>query len=310
MRILRSIADLATLPGPVVLAAGTFDGLHLGHQALIARVQAEAASVGGTPVVMTFDRHPASLIRPERAPKLLTPQPAKLALLEQLGVPVVLLLEFNEELASHPAEEFIRALAASAQPLRMICVGSQWSFGRGGAGNITLLEHLGKELGFSVGRLAPVELEGKPISSTRIRHAIASGDFAEAEACLGRPFLLSGSVVTGAGLGKKLGFPTANLDVDGMQLPPDGVYAVRVHEGGRCFAGVANLGVRPTVEAALHRTAEVHLFDHSEHLVGKELSLEFVKHLRGEQKFPDLTALTAQIARDCEQARELLRARP
>ena len=305
MQILRSIADLAHLSGPVVLAAGTFDGLHLGHQALIGRALEEAVRVGGTAVVMTFDRHPATITRPDKAPKLLTPNDAKLALLEQIGVPVVLLLEFNEALSSIPAEEFIRSLAEAAKPLHKICVGSEWFFGRGGAGNITLLEKLGGELGFSVEGISPVEIGGKAISSTRIRKAIAKGDFDEASACLGRSFLLIGKVVTGEGLGAKMGFPTANLEVEGMQLPPDGVYAVKVQFEGKRYCGVANVGMRPTVDhsAAPKRTVEVHLFDQNDNLVDKELRVEFVKHLRGEQKFPDLAALTAQISRDCEQAR-------
>lgn len=308
MKTIRSIADLASLSGPVVLAAGTFDGLHLGHQALIGRALEEAARVGGTAVVMTFDRHPASITRPDKAPKLLTPNAAKLALLDQIGVPVVLLLEFSETLSSIPAEEFIHTLAAAAKPLHKICVGSQWFFGRGGAGNITLLEKLGGELGFSVEGISPVEIRGKTISSTRIRKAIAKGDFDEASACLGRPFLLIGTVVTGAGLGARIGFPTANLDVDGMQLPPDGVYAVKVQLEGKSYCGVANVGMRPTVDrsAAPKRTVEVHLFDQNDTLVDKELRVEFVEFLRGEHKFPDLPSLTAQIASDCKQARHLL----
>ncbi len=308
MRTLRSIADLASLSGPVVLAAGTFDGLHLGHQALIGRALEEAALVGGTAVVMTFDRHPASITRPDKAPKLLTRNEEKLSLLERLGAPVVLMLEFNRELAAIPAEEFIRTLCAVA-PLHKICVGSQWSFGRGGVGNIPLLKQLGEELGFSVESIPPVEIEGAPISSTRIREAVAKGDFLIAKKCLGRSFLLSGKVVTGRGLGATIGFPTANLEVEGMQLPPDGVYAVRVQVEGVTHHGVANVGVRPTVDHSLHpkRTVEVHLFDFSSSLVGKELNLEFVHYLRGEQKFSSVEELEAQISRDSEQARQLLR---
>ena len=308
MQTLRSIADLASLSGPVVLAAGTFDGLHLGHQALIGRAIREAALIGGTAVVMTFDRHPASITRPDKTPKLLTRNATKLALLEQIGVPVVLLLEFNEKLAAIPAEEFIRSLCEAANPLHKICVGSQWSFGRGGAGNITLLKKLGGELGFSVESIPPVDVDGSAISSTRIREAIATGDFQAAAQCLGRSYLLSGNVVAGMGLGGTIGFPTANLDVQGMQLPPEGVYAVLVHFDGNVQPGVANLGVRPTVDYSTDpkRTLEVHLFDFSEDLVGKELALEFVHFLRGEQKFSGLEELKAQISHDCEQARAVL----
>lgn len=172
---------------------------------------------------------------------------------------------------------------------------------------MALLKELGVEWEFEVVRIDPVLVADAPISSTRIREAIASGDFSESSACLGRPFLLTGKVVSGAGLGATLGFPTANLGIDGMQLPPNGVYAVSVHREGRVYPGVANIGVRPTVDPTCSkRTVEVHLFDWSEDLVGKELSLEFVKFLRGEEKFSDLEALKGQIAKDCEWARAIL----
>lgn len=309
MIILKSIQELANLQGPIVLAAGTFDGLHLGHQALIRRAMDEAAACGGTAVVMTFDRHPASVVRPDRAPKLLTLNESKIALLDRMEVPALLLLEFTPELASVSAEEFIASLVAQSHPLRMICVGSQWSFGKGGRGTLTLLEQMGRELGFSVTQINPVEVHGSAISSTRIRNAITSGDFAEAKACLGRPFLLVGKVVKGAGLGATIGFPTANLDIEGMQLPPDGVYAVTVTSEGLQFLGVCNIGLRPTVEkASTKRTVEIHLFDVSQDFVGNELSIEFIKFLRSERKFNGMDELREQISRDCLEARTIFSA--
>jgi len=307
MIILRSISELASLPGPVVLAVGTFDGLHMGHQALIRHAMEEALRVNGTAVVMTFDRHPCALVRPDHCPKLLTTQHAKIGILKQMGVPALLLLEFNMQLASLSAEEFITELAAAGHPLHMICVGFQWSFGKGGAGNVAVLERLGKSLGFAVSQIPPVEVGGSQVSSTRIRAAIAAGEFPDAEACLGRPFLLSGRVVRGAGLGSRIGFPTANLGTEGMQLPPDGVYAVRVMHEGIVTAGVINIGFRPTVDAPEPcRSVEVHLFDWSQNLVGQELTIEFVGYLRGEKKFPNLDALVTQIKKDCTNARGVL----
>lgn len=307
MKILTSIKELSMLKGPIVLAAGTFDGLHLGHQKLIRRAIELALEIGGTPVVMTFDRHPASLIRPEVAPSLLTTINAKLQILDQMGVPFVLLIEFNTSFASIRPDEFIRMMARSANPLAMICVGSQWFFGKGGGGNINMLARMGAELGFSVSAIDPVIFEGEPISSTRIREAIARGDFSTASSCLGRNYVLSGYVVSGAGLGRQLGFPTANLDVQGMQLPPDGVYAVNIREGERLFSGVANIGHRPTVDPSLSmRTAEFHLFDFSENLVGKKLDVVFVHYLREERKFGSLAALAEQISIDSESARIIL----
>jgi len=306
VKILHSIQDLASLPGPVVLAAGTFDGLHLGHQALIRCSLEEAQERGGTAVVMSFNRHPASVVRPERAPGLLTTSETKLSLLKEMHVPAFLLLDFTPDLSKVQAEEFIESLVSASKPLSMICVGSQWSFGNGGKGNIPLLIELGLKFGFSVKRIDPVEVSGLPISSTRVREAIAQGDFQQVLSCLGRKWLLNGKIVTGAGLGAGIGFPTANLDAKGMQLPPDGVYAVRVSLGGRLLSGVCNIGVRPTIEANQARTVEVHLFDFSEDLVGKDLSLEFVKFLRPERKFSGLSELSAQIARDCDEAKALV----
>lgn len=304
MIVLNSIRELYSLKGPIVLAAGTFDGLHLGHQALIRRALEESERIGGTPVVMTFDRHPASITRPGSAPKLLTRNEAKLTLLEELGVPVVLLLAFTPLLALVSAEEFIRSFPTS---LHEVCVGSQWSFGHCGEGNIVLLKQLGKERGFTVASVAPVEIDGKPISSTRIRAAITMGNFAEATACLGRDYFLTGKIVPGDGIGSKIGFPTANLDAEWMQLPPDGVYAVRISLGNSIFHGVANLGHRPTLERSQPaRRVEVHLFDFSEDIAGREIGVWFVEFIRNEQKFPNLKALVAQITLDCAEAKKLI----
>ena len=307
MIILKAIEELAELKRPIVLAAGTFDGVHLGHQALIRQAMEEAASCGGTAVVMTFDRHPASLLRPEKAPRLLTRNAQKISLLEEMEVPALLLLPFTSELAAVPAKDFIASLATSCKPLRALCVGSQWSFGKGGEGDVDRLRELGAEWNFDVIQIDPVETGGSPISSTRIRTAIISGDLDQAAACLGRAFILSGNVVTGAGLGSKIGFPTANLDIAGMQLPPNGVYAVKVYRNESILPGVCNIGLRPTVDAsATAPVVEVHLFDVSANLVGENLSLEFVKYLRSEQRFSGIEELKEQISRDCVAARKTL----
>lgn len=307
MQILRSIDELASLKGPIVLAAGTFDGVHLGHQALIRRAIDDASSCGGTAVVMTFDRHPASLLRPEKAPMLLTRNNDKILLLQEMGVPSLLLLEFTKDLAGVSARDFIESLVISADPLHAICVGQEWFFGKGGEGNVAFLKKLGEEQGFDVVQINPVEAEGSPISSTRIRAAISVGSFTDATLCLGRPFLLSGKVVSGAGLGSKIGFPTANLDLTGMQLPPNGVYAVKVFRGTTAHIGVCNIGFRPTVDAlATAPIVEIHLFDMTADLVGEKLSLEFMKFLRPEQKFTGLEELKEQIAKDCSKAKAVL----
>lgn len=307
MILIKAIQELSGLKGPIVLVVGTFDGVHLGHRALIYRAMEEASSCGGTTVVMTFDRHPAALIRPDKVPALLTRNTEKMALLDALGIPVLLMLEFTPEFASTTARDFIMKLSDSCRPLHAVCVGSEWSFGNGGKGNVALLKKLGAEHDFSVIRISPVKVQGVAVSSTRIRAALATGDFHEAELCLGRHFLLSGSVVRGAGLGSRIGFPTANLDVAGLQLPPNGVYAVKLFRGERILSGVCNIGLRPTVDAAATTpVVEVHLFDFSDNLLCENLSLEFMKFLRPEKKFANIEELKGQIARDCKEAKAVL----
>jgi riboflavin kinase/FMN adenylyltransferase len=227
--------------------------------------------------------------------------------MEELGVPALLLLPFTSELAAVSAQDFIKELVSACKPLRALCVGRLWSFGKGGEGNVARLRELGLEWNFDVIQIDPVKTAGAPISSTRIRTAIASSDLDQASDCLGRAFILSGEVVTGAGLGSKIGFPTANLDVSGMRLPPNGVYAVKVRRAGTIFSGVCNIGLRPTVDASANApVVEVHLFDLSADLVGENLSLEFVRFLRPEQKFSGIDELKEQIARDCTAARQTL----
>jgi riboflavin kinase/FMN adenylyltransferase len=307
MNILKSIGELSTLKGPIVLAAGTFDGVHLGHQSLIRRAMQEASVSGGTAVVMTFDRHPSSLLRPEKAPKLLTRNDEKISLFDGMGVPALMMLEFSEELAAISARDFMNALVTASSPLNAVCVGRQWSFGRGGVGNVALLKELGAEWKFEVIQIDPVVAHDSPISSTRIRAAIASGKLVEAESCLGRPFILAGTIVSGAGLGSKIGFPTANIDVLGMQLPPNGVYAVKIHCGREILNGVCNIGLRPTIDdSATKPVVEVHLFDFATDLVGQQLSLKFVKFLREERRFSGIDELREQIQKDCSRARGVL----
>ena len=294
MKLLNSIPELAMLQGPLVLVPGTMDGVHLGHQALICRAREEANRLGGTAVVMTFDQHPSALLRPDKAPRLLTSTAQKLRLLEQLGVEVVLLLSFDQKLAATSAEEFVQQLAA--HHLKAICVGEEWVFGQGGKGNIALLRRLGEELKFSVIGIEPVEIAGERVSSTRLRQLVAAGNLAEAAVGLARPYSITGVVIEGAGRGKKMGYPTANLFVEKavpvqqsgergnstfcrifssakgqypteeashsgervqkVQLPPFGVYVVRVHVKGKTFSGVVNIGIRPTVQNLTSHSTE------------------------------------------------------
>ena len=303
-RVLRSISELADIAGPVVIAAGVFDGFHLGHRAVIDRAIAGARAAGGTPVVATFDPHPAAVLRPGSAPPLLTSTRHKIRLLADAGIAHVLVLGFDAAFAAQPPEIFIQALADACRPLREICVGEDWAFGKDRAGNLSLLTVLGKKLGFTATGHLPVIVDGKAVSSTAIRAAVESGALAEAARLLGREFSVLGSVIEGRRLGRTLGFPTANVRPESEQLPPNGVYAVRVLIDGKSHAGIANVGVRPTVSnEGVQRLVEVHLFDFRGDLYDCDIEVFFGQFVRPEQKFPDLDALRAQIASDVASVR-------
>ncbi len=304
MEVLRSIPELAKLPGPLFLAIGVFDGVHLGHQAVIRTSAQHAAEDRGTPVVVTFDPHPAKVLRPDKAPHLLTATQHKIALIRNLGVAHLLVLTFDKEFASTPPEEFVHQLVRQSNPLREICVGHEWSFGKGRAGNLALLKQLGSQDDFNVVGIKPVTINGTVVSSTEIRRAIEHGDFAKAATMLGREYTILGTVKAGAHLGRQLGFPTANLSAHSEQFPPNGVYVAEAELNGATYRGVANLGYRPTVtDAKPERLLELHLFDLNREIYGEDVEVRFVRYLRAEKKFDSLEALTEQIRRDVDQAR-------
>jgi riboflavin kinase/FMN adenylyltransferase len=307
--VLHAIGELRGVRGPVVLAVGVFDGVHLGHEAVIRRAQDLARVCGGTAVVLTFDPHPGRVLRPDGGPRLLTTTDQKLELIFGMGVDAVLLLRFDLELAAREAGDFIRELAGACTPLGGICVGSNWSFGRGRGGNFELLKVLGKELGFeAVGVEAVESVDGAGvISSTAIRASVEAGRMEEAAALLGRPYAVRAEVVRGQELGRRLGFPTANLAVCNDALLRDGVYAVRVRVDGRVWNAVLNYGLRPTVAAgAPERVMEAHLLGFAGDLYGRGVEVAFHRWLRAEQRFDGVDALKAQIARDCTEAMRVL----
>ncbi len=306
MRILRSIPELAEVPGPVFLAIGVFDGVHRGHQAVISTAAHDAREAGGTAVVVTFDPHPAKILRPKESPRLLSATQHKIALIRALGVSHLLVLKFDRELASTAPTEFVRQLVAAAKPLREICVGQEWSFGKNRAGNLALLKELGAQFGFDVVGVEPVTSDGEVVSSTAIRKAVEAGDFAGATRMLGRDYTILGTVEEGKHLGRSLGFPTANLSAHSEQFPPNGVYAAEGLLDGKTLRGVVNLGVRPTIEGGLpQRVLEFHIFDLDRDLYGKEIEMRFLRYLRPEQKFENLGALREQIGRDVAAARQI-----
>jgi riboflavin kinase / FMN adenylyltransferase len=304
MTLLHSLQDLRTVPGPVALAIGVFDGLHLGHQEVIRAAQEHAAQHQGTAVVMSFDPHPLRILRPASAPKMLCGQAYQSLLLERMGISTALLCPFTPETAATPAETFMQQLVSHCHPLGCISVGYTWTFGKGRGGDIHLLMNQGQQHGFAVYGMPPIREDGAVISSTLIRDAVAAGDLLKASRLLGRDYALYGQVKQGRQLARQLGFPTANVRLEAELLPPFGVYTVEVEIGGHLEKGIANLGVRPTVESeGVAPSLEVHLLDWSGDLYGQNLEVRLGHFIRPEMKFVGIEALQAQISLDIQAAR-------
>ena len=309
MNIIHAAKDLNADRRKVCLTIGFFDGVHLGHQQIIRQTIADARQYEGIALVITFDRHPNSVVAPGRVPPLIYSLPQKLRAIESFGAHTLLLIHFDKAFSEQPGEGFIRGLANDLGGIQSLCVGANFVFGHKRGGNVELLKKLGQELKFAVHGMAAVALDDEPVSSTRIREAISAGDLDAASQMLGRAYSLAGTVVRGDRLGHKIGFPTANLDAAGRALPPNGVYAVHaeVLEPAKpsSYRGVLNIGVRPTVnDGNPQRRVEVHLLEFQGKLYDKEIELTFVEKLRDERKFASLDALREQIGRDiCEAQR-------
>jgi riboflavin kinase/FMN adenylyltransferase len=294
-----------------VLVVGNFDGVHRGHQAVLAEAVEVAHSQGLMPVVLTFDPHPAAVVG-GAAPPVLTTLDRRAELMGALGVERMVVRTFDAAFASWQAERFARELIAGVLRARVVVVGQNFRFGAKRAGDLALLRALGAELGFEVRVHSIASDEHGPFSSTRARDAIAAGDLVEVERVLGRPHELSGLVVHGDERGRTINFPTANIEPVPEMLPPDGVYAVRVDEvdhGGVASAlagGVTNIGVRPTVGGGGRRTVETFVLGFSGDLYGVALRLCLIARLREERKFGSLDELKLQIIRDCAEARRRL----
>lgn len=305
-RVIRNPNELETGGRKVCLAIGVFDGVHLGHQQVIRQTISDAQQHGAFAVAVTFDRHPNSIVAPERAPGLIYSLPQKLRNIAALGVDATLLIEFTTEFSRQPAEEFARSLGRGFGGIHSICVGSAFTFGHKRAGNVDLLRELGRELRFTVHGLAAVALDGKTVSSTRIRECIREGHLDDASQMLGRAYSVAGKVTEGDRIGRTLGAPTANVEITGLSLPPNGVYAARVNVAKGCFNAAVNLGVRPTVSSPTpQRRLEAHLLDFDGDLYGHEIEVIFSDKLRDEKRFASLDELKQQIAADVAAAREL-----
>lgn len=291
---------------PHVVTIGVYDGVHRGHQHVLGRVRAAAAARGVGMGLVTFDRHPLAITAPERAPRLLTSLGRKLELFEEAGVEAVGVLPFGEGVREMTPAAFVDVVLADAFHAVEVVVGEDFRFGKDRAGDPELLGTLGGSLGFVVSVLPLVNGDG-PLSSTRIRELIATGEVAAANEALGRLFELRGRVVRGSGRGSRIGIPTANLEVaNGIAVPGRGVYAVRVDRpAGEAMEGVLNIGVRPTF-GGTREVIEVHLLDHEGDLPVGELRVRFVERIRDERRFASPEELVAQITRDIDTARRIL----
>ena len=295
-----------------VITIGAYDGVHRGHQAVIAQVRNEAARLGCRSVVVTFDRHPASVVRPESAPKLLTDIDQKMTALAATGVDATFVVRFDADAAQEDPADFVRRVLVDTLRAQLIVVGEDFHFGYKRGGNVALLRELGKEHDFEV---VPVQLIARPdgvaepVSSTSIRRALAGGQVEVAANLLGRPFSVSGVVVHGDKRGRTIGYPTANVTIDNYLRPKYGIYAVtgRLLATGQVLHGAANIGIRPQFEPP-KELLEPYFFDFSGDLYGQEIEVAFHHFLRGEAKFDSLEALIEQMDKDCAEARRLLSA--
>ncbi|PWV59307.1 bifunctional riboflavin kinase/FAD synthetase [Plasticicumulans acidivorans] len=308
MELIRGTHNLRPRHHGCVATIGNFDGVHLGHRAVLAQLRARGAALSLPVLVMTFEPYPQEFFARDNPPPRLSRLREKLSGLAAAGVDRVLVLRFDERLAQMDPEAFVDELLVRQLGVRHLVVGDDFRFGRGRAGDFALLERCGRRHGFEVVHTPTFELEGGRVSSTRIRELLARGELDAAAALLGRPYAVQGRVAHGAKLGRTIGFPTANVHLHRRSTSLDGVYAVTLQTAdGRRFDGVANLGRRPTV-GGTREQLEVHLFEFCGDLYGRAVSVEFRKHLRAEQRFASLDALTAQIERDAQAARAYFRA--
>ena len=302
MQICRRLEELSDLGQPLHLALGVFDGVHIGHQAVIQRALDAAKAEGGLAGLLTFDPHPIEVMAPAKAPSaLLATLDHKARFVESLGMDLLVPLHFDLDFAEKEAGDFIAELLKA--PVKTLAAGEDWRFGHLRKGDIDLLGSLAAEHGYQLEAVPPVMYDGDRISSTRIRQAVHDGNLKEAEEMLGRPYSMRGEVMKGRQLGAEIGFPTANLPVGRRQCPPTGVWMVQVDCGdGQWQEAIANLGVRPTVEGD-ELLLEVHLFDFVGDLYGRELEVRFDDYMRPEMKFDSVDHLKEQIAIDVEEAR-------
>lgn len=289
---------------PVALTIGNFDGVHLGHQALLQQLKAVAQALGLPTAVLVFEPHPREFFTPQQAPARLTSMREKLELFESLEVSRVHVCRFDSRFAQMSAADFVHALHEQVAA-KFVLIGDDFRFGSGRSGDLMLMEKIGAQLGLAVQAMHSVRQDGVRISSTAVRAALAQGNLPVAQSYLGRPYSISGRVEHGDGVGRRLGFPTANIQLKHNRPPLSGIFVVRVQgDGLPPMPGVASLGVRPTVRPDGKPVLEVHLFDFARDIYHKHMRVDFLHKLRDEVKFPDMQSLTEQIALDVSDAKQ------
>jgi len=311
MQVIQDAFRAGDLPGGAVATIGNFDGIHRGQRAILDRVVARARELDRPSAVVTFQPHPLTVLRPGEGPRLLTTPEAKRDLIAEAGIDALLVVRFDRELATTPAERFVRDFLAERLQVSEVHVGRDFSFGHRREGDLGLLGRMGAELGFEARAVEEVTWRGERVSSSRIRDAVAEGRMEGAWDLLGRPYAVRGTVVRGDRMGKRLGWPTINLALDSELVPADGVYAGQVHGPAfpASFVCVTNIGTRPTVYENYQRVVESHILDFATDVYGEAVEIEFHKRLREERLFPTVMDLSAQIRRDVEATREYFAAR-
>lgn len=310
MNAVFGLDALSPPSGGAAVTIGTFDGVHMGHRSLIMQTMERAEELGATGVALTWDRHPAMTLRPDKAPPLLSSTQRKVELLGESGIDMTAVLAFDEAFSHMTPEDFVTEVLVQRLGARVVLVGEDWRFGHKAAGTVDLLRRMGNELGFDVAGVTLQTIGGEAVSSSRIRRAIAEGDMEEARALLGRPFDLDGVVVRGAARGKDLGFPTANLDVDpALARPPLGVYAGMARVGDMVRTAAISVGVNPTFggqEGHSPVSVEAFLLDFDGDLYGQTVRLSFWARLRDELRFSSVDDLVAQMHEDVQATRNLI----
>lgn len=303
MELIRGWHNLRPRHRGCVATIGNFDGVHRGHRAVLARLAQVGQELGLPATLLTFEPHPLEFLRPEAAPPRLTSLRNKLMALRDTGLARVLCLRFDRAFAALEPEEFVQRLLVERLGVRFLLVGDDFRFGRGRRGDFAMLQEAGKANGFAVEQMGTVLVDGERVSSTRVRQALLRGDLERAERLLGRPYSICGRVIRGDRIGRTLGFPTANISLERTRPALSGIFVVQVRDGDQLRPGVASVGTRPSV-GGTRLLLEVHLLDFYGDLYGRHLQVEFLKRLRGEEYFDSLEALTAQIARDADAARD------